>query len=155
MRILAPFCSFYAFLRHCSYSLVSLVRILALSVFLMDCIDLSLTRNSHCWASQLHFALFMHSTDLDLTHVIGADLSSICLLVLSIPQTLLSLFLSLLCIQPPFRPFCAFFRPCSHSQPLFLQIGTLFFRFYTLHRRSSHSQQSLLQIRALFCCFYA
>ena len=63
----APFCSFYAFHRPCSYSLVSLVRILALSVLLMDCIDLSLTRNSHCCASQLHFALVMHSTDLDLT----------------------------------------------------------------------------------------
>ena len=89
----APFCSFYVFHRPCFYSLVSLVRILALSVLLMDCIDLSLTRNSHCCTPQLHFALFMHSTDLiSLVSVIGADLSSICLLVLSVPQTLLSLF---------------------------------------------------------------
>ena len=155
MRILAPFCSFYAFHRPCSYSLVSLVRSLALSVFLMDCIDLSLTRSSHCWTSQLHFALFMRSTDLDLTHVISADLALYVCSFYLFHRPCSHSFLSLLCIQPPFRPFCAFFGPCSHSQPLFLQIGTLFFRFYTLHRRSSHSQQSLLQIRALFCCFYA
>ena len=58
---------FFAFHRPSSYSLVSLVRILALSVLLLNCIDLSLTHNSHCYSSDLHFALFMHSTDLDLT----------------------------------------------------------------------------------------
>ena len=110
MRILAPFCSFYAFHRPCSYSLVSLVQILALSVLLMDCIDLSLTSNSHCWASQLHFALFMHFTDLGLTHVIGADLSSICLLVLSIPQTLLSLFFVIVVYPTSFPAFLCILR---------------------------------------------
>ena len=110
MRILAPFCSFYAFHRPCSYSLVSLVQILALSVLLMDCIDLSLTRNSHCWESQLHFALFIHSTDLGLTHVIGADLRSICLLVLSIPQTLLSLFFVIVVHPTSFPAFLCILR---------------------------------------------
>ena len=182
MRIPAPFCSFYAFHRNCSYSLGSLLRTSALF-------------------SSILLLLFIPQTLLLLFRVIIAHPSSI-LLFFSIPQTLLLLFTVIIthqssillfsCISqtllllfrvivghPSFillffshstdlaltlkghycasqlhsALFLAFHRPCSYSLWSLLLIPAPFCSFSALQRPCSYSLRSLLRIPAPFCSF--